>query len=209
MHARVVRLKGDPSKLDEAISNWTKQILPLVKKQTGFAGTSLMGNRKTGDGMTVTYWETEQAMKDARGQIRPEALKILERTGGQIVEEDECEVAVQARFLPPQSGVFVRVTTVEGDPAKVTEGISSYKTQVVPTVEKQPGARAAILLVNRKAGKSFSGTIWNTETDLRNSEAAVSGLRQEVAQKIGARTPKVEAFEIFYTEILAPVRTSR
>ncbi len=201
MYSRVIRLKGDPGKVDEAISRWTQHILPLIKKQKGFAGVSFMGNRKTGEGFSVSYWETEQALKDARAQVRPEAEKVLSGTGGRIVEEDECEVAVQERFQPPKSGTWVRVTTVEGDPAKVNEGISSYKTRVVPTIKKQPGGRAAILLVNRKAGKSFSGTVWDTEKDLQNSEAAVSGLRQEVAQQIGARTPKVEVFEVYYTEI--------
>jgi hypothetical protein len=97
------------------------------------------------------------------------------------------------------------VTTLEGDPAKVNEGISSYKSRVVPTIKQQSGGRAAILLVNRKAGKSFSGTIWDTEKDLQNSEAAVSGLRREVAQQVGAKGPKVEIFEVYYTEIPAAV----
>lgn len=209
MHSRVVRLKGDPANTDEAVKQWTQQILPLIRKQKGFAGISLVGNRKTGDGLSVSYWETEQAMKDARTQVRPSAEKTLTSTGGRIVEEDECEVAVQVRFQPPKSGTWVRVTTVEADPAKVDQGISEYKTKVVPFVEKLPGGRAAILLVNRKTGRSFSGTIWNTEKDLQNSETAVSDLRREVAEKISASSPKVEAFEIFYTQILAPVLTHR
>ncbi len=201
MFSRVVRLKGDPSTVDKRISQWTQRILPLIKKQKGFAGVSYIGNRKTGDGFSVTYWDTEQAMKDARGQIRPQAEKILSEAGGSIVEDDECEVAVQERFQPPKTGTWVRVTTVEGDPAKVNEGISSYKSRVVPTIKQQRGARAAILLVNRQAGKSFSGSVWDTEKDLQNSEAAVSGIRQEVAQQVGARSPKVEVFEVYYTEI--------
>jgi heme-degrading monooxygenase HmoA len=205
LFSRVVRLKGDPSTVDKRTSQWTQQILPLIKKQKGFAGVSYMGNRKTGDGFSVSYWETEQAMKDSRGQIRPQAEKILSEVGGSIVEDDECEVAVQERFQPPKVGTWVRVTTLQGDPAKVNEGISSYKSRVVPTIKQQPGGRAAILLVNRAAGKSFSGTIWDTEKDLQTSEAAVSGIRQEVAQKVGAKSPRVEVFEVLYTEIPAAV----
>jgi heme-degrading monooxygenase HmoA len=209
MYGRVVRLKGDPTKTDEAVRTWTQQTLPLIKKQKGFAGVSLMGNRKTGDALSVTYWETEQAMKDARPQIRPTAEKVLGQVGGRIIEEDECEVAVQARFEPPKSGVWARVTTIEGDPAKTNQGISDYKARVVPVIQKQPGGRAAVLLVNRKAGKSFSGTLWSTEKDLQNSEAVVSSLRREVAEKAGAKNPKVEVFEVFHTEILAPALTRR
>jgi heme-degrading monooxygenase HmoA len=209
MYGRVVRLKGDPAKTDESVKAWTQQTLPLIKKQKGFAGVSLMGNRKTGDALSVTYWETEQAMKDARPQIRPTAEKVLGQVGGRIIEEDECEVAVQARFEPPKSGVWARVTTIEGDPAKVDQGISDYKARVVPVIQKQSGGRAAVLLVNRKAGRSFSGTLWNTEKDLQNSEAAVSSLRRDVAEKAGAKNPKVEVFEVLHTEILAPALTRR
>ncbi len=209
MFSRVVRLKGEASRTEEAGKLWTQSVLPLIKKQKGYAGVALLTNRKTGDGFAVTYWETEQAMKESRGQIRPEAQPIMASVGTSIVEDNECEVAVQERFQPPKANVWVRVTTVEGDPAKVDEGIASYKKSVVPTVQKQPGARAAILLVDRKAGKSFSGTIWDTEKDLQSSEAAVTGLRKEIAEKIGAKSPRVEVFEVVFTEILTPTPVRR
>jgi heme-degrading monooxygenase HmoA len=204
MFSRVVRLKGDASKTDEALKLWTQSVLPLIKKQKGYAGVSMLTNRKTGDGLSVSYWETEQAMKESRGNIRPEAQRIMASTGGSIVEDNECEVAVMERFKQPKTNVWVRLTTLEADPSKVEQGIADYKSSVVPTVQKQAGARAAILLVDRKAGKSFSGTLWDTEKDLQNSEAAVGGLRKEIAEKIGAKGPKVEVFEIAFTEILTP-----
>src|SRR3989442_9744642 len=176
-----------------------------IKRHKVFAGVSLMRNRKTGEGLSVAYWETEQDMKDARAKVRPEADKVMQPAGRSITEENECEVAVQERFKPPKSGTWVRVTTIDGDPARVNEAVSDYKTKAVPTVKKQPGARAAILLVDRKAGRSFSGTIWDTEKDLQNSEAAVAGIRKDIASKVGPRAPKVEVFEILYTEIPAAV----
>jgi len=209
MFSRVVRLKGDASKTDEAIKLWTQSIQPLIKKQKGYAGVSLLTNRKTGDGLSVSYWETEQAMKESRGQIRPEAQKAMASVGGAIVDENECEVAVMERFQPPKANVWVRLTTLEGDPSKVDIGIADYKSSAVPAVQKQPGARAAILLVDRKAGKSFSGTLWDTEKDLQNSEAAIGGLRKEIADKVGAKSPKVEVFEVAFTEILTPAAVRR
>jgi heme-degrading monooxygenase HmoA len=207
MYGRVLRFKGDPAKSDEAIKQWTEQILPLIKKQKGFVGVSLMANRKTGDGLSVTYWETEQAMKDARAQVRPQADKIIGTTGRRIAEENECEVAVQERFKPPKSGTWSRVTTIEGDPAKIDDGIADYKARVVPAIQRLSGARAAVLLVDRNAGKSFSGTIWDSEKDLQTSEAAVAGMRQDFAKKAGSKGPTVEVFEIVYTEIPAAVVT--
>src|SRR5690348_6659498 len=204
MFSRVVRLKGEANRTDEALKLWKESILPVIKKQKGYAGVSLLTNRKTGNGLAVSYWETEQAMKESRPNIRPEAEQTMATAGGTIVDENECEVAVMERFQPPKANVWVRLTTVEADPSKVDTGIADYKSAVVPAVQKQPGARAAILLVDRKAGKSFSGTLWDSEKDLQNSEAAIAGLRKEIADKVGATGPKVEVFEVAFTEILTP-----
>ena len=203
-HARLVRLKNDPANTDAAIKRWTNELFPLIKKQDGFRGASLVGNRKTGDGFAVTYWDSERAMQNARAQVRPQAQTILDSTGGKIVDEDECEVAVHERIQPAKAGVFVRVTTVEGDPAKAADGIVHYKEKIVPVIRAQAGARTALLFVNRKSGRSFSATGWDTEQDLQKSEPAVTALRDEVIKKIGGKSSKVEAFEVYFTEILAP-----
>jgi len=203
-HARVVRLKNDPANVDAGIKRWTNEILPLLKKQEGFRGASLVGNRKTGDGLSVTYWESERAMQNARPQVRPQAEKVLGSTGGQIVDEDECEVAVQERIQPAKAGVFVRVTTVEADPAKAAAGIAHFKEKVLPVIRAQAGARTALLLVNRKSGRTFSASGWDTEKDLQNSEAAVTALREQAITTVGGKSRKVEVFEVYYTEILAP-----
>jgi antibiotic biosynthesis monooxygenase len=204
-YVRVVRLKGDPNKVDEAIKQWTQGILPLLKKQPGFMGATLTGNRKTGDGLSVSYWESETAMKTARGQVRPEALRVLDMTGGTIVEEDECEVAVLRRFKPAKSGVWARVTTVHGDPIHVSEAVSTFMQNIVPLIEKQPGVRTALFFVNRQTGKTFGGSVYDTEMDLQTSEAGISGLRAETIKKLGGKDAKTEVFEIYATEILAPV----
>ncbi len=204
-YVRVVRLKGDPNKVDEAIKQWTQGILPLLKKQPGFTGATLTGNRKTGDALSVSYWESETTMRTARGQVRPEALRILGMTGGNIVEEDECEVAVLKRFKSAKSGVWARMTTVHGDPTHVSDAVSNFMQNIVPVIEKQPGVRTAFFFVNRQTGRAFGGSVWDTEMDLQKSEASISGLRAETIQKLGGKDAKIEVFEIYATEILAPV----
>ena len=206
-HARLVRLKNDPANTDAAIKRWTNEIFPLLKKQDGFRGASLVGNRKTGDGFSVTYWDSERAMQNARPQVRPQAETILNSTGGKIVDEDECEVAVQERIQPAKAGTFVRVTTVEADPAKAADGIAHYKEKVVPVIRAQAGVRTALLFVNRKSGRTFSASGWDSEPDLQKSEPAVTALRDEAIKKFGGKSSKREAFEVYFTEILtlAPV----
>lgn len=208
-YCRVVRTKGDPSKVDQAIRLWTQEILPVIKKQKGFGGATLVGNRKTGEALTVAYWDSEAAMKEAKGEVRPEALKTLAKTGGSIVQDDECEVAVLERFQPPKSGVWVRMTTVQGDPAQQPQAVSNFRERIVPVIKKQSGARTAYFFFNRQTGKTFAGSVWDTQQDLQKSEASISELRADAINKFGGRDAKTEALEMYYTEILTPAALVR
>lgn len=208
-YARVVRLKGDPNRVSETITVWTQHILPLLKKQPGFTGVTLVGNRKTGDALTVSYWETEATMKEARGQVRPQALKVYGEIGASIVEDDECEVALLERFKPPMSGVYARLTTVHGDPAHVSEAVNNFKEKLVPVIASHSGSRTAFFFVNRQSGMALAGSVWDTEYDLQTSETSISAFRTEAIKKFAGRDAKTEAFEIYFTEILTPVASVR
>src|SRR6266850_3803530 len=175
-YARVVRLKGDPNRVNETTTVWTQHILPLLKKQRGFSGVTFVGNRKTGDALTVSYWETEASMKEARGQVRPLALKVFGQIGASIVEDDECEVALLERFKPPLAGAWARVTTVHGDPAHASQAIDDFKAKIVPVIATQSGARTALFYINRQSGLAVTGSVWDTEYDLQKSETAISSL---------------------------------
>jgi len=200
---RVVRLRNDPRRVDEGIKLWTKEILPLLKKQKGFSGATLTGNRRSGNGLSVTYWQSETAMKEAHGHVRPEALTVLEKTEASIAEDDECEVALLERFNTARSGVWARITTLQGDTAQTDRAIANFRQHIVPSMKKQWGARTALYFVNRQTGKTFAGSVWDTEQDLHRSEA-IAELRDGAVTQFGGHDPRTEAFEIYFTEILTP-----
>lgn len=200
----VVRTKVDPGKVDETIRLWTKEILPILKQQKGFGGATLIGNRKIGTSVSVSYWESERAMKDARGQVRPEALKTLAKTGGSILGDDECEVAFLERFQPPKAGGWARLTTVQGDPAQLSPAVSNFKEKIVPSVRLQSGARTAYFFANRQTGKTFAGSVWDTLQDLQKSEASISELRAEAINRFGGKEAKTEAMEVYLIEVRVP-----
>jgi len=183
--------------------------LPVIKQQPGFTGATLVGNRTTGESLGVSYFETEKAMIDARDPVRLEAMKVMDATGTRIVEEDTCEVAVSERMKPAKTGAFVRVTTVEADPAHLAEGIAYLQEKIMPSLRTQPGVRGAFSFVNRESGKSFTGSWWDSQADLDNSESAIRDLRAEAIKKLGGEGTRTEAFEVYYTEILTPAVAGR
>ncbi|TMC27096.1 MAG: hypothetical protein E6I84_09470 [Chloroflexi bacterium] len=203
-YCHVVRTKVASNKVDEMIGLWTREIVPLLKKQKGFGGVTLIGNRKIGASVSVSYWESESAMRDARSRVRPEAAATLGKTGGSIIEDDECEVAFLERFQPPKAGGWARLTTVQGDPAQLSQAVSNFKEKIVPSVRSQPGARTAYFFANRQTGKTFAGSVWNTQQDLQKSEASISALRAEAVNRFGGREAKTEAMEMYFIEIPTP-----
>jgi heme-degrading monooxygenase HmoA len=203
-YCHVVRTKVAPSKVDEMIRLWTKEILPTLKKQRGFGGATLIGNRKIGSSVSVSYWESESALRDARGQNRSATAATLGKTEGSIIEDDECDVAFLERFQPAQAGGWVRLTTVQGNPAQLSQAASNFKEKIVPSIKRQPGARTAYFFGNRQSGKTFAGSVWDTQQDLQKSEASISELRAEAVNRFGGREAKTEAMEMYCIEVLAP-----
>src|SRR5437660_2343273 len=106
MYCRVIRVRANPAQTDEASKLWEHEILPTIKQQSGFAGVTHIGNRETGETLSVTYWETEQNMQAAKDQVRPVAMKVLATTGSSIVDDTECTVEVMERFQPAKAGVW-------------------------------------------------------------------------------------------------------
>jgi heme-degrading monooxygenase HmoA len=201
----VVRTKVAPSKVDDMISHWTREILPALKTQQGFGGVTLIGNRKIGSSVSVSYWESEHAMQKARGQLRAATATTLSKTEGSIIEDDECSVAFLERFQPPIAGGWVRLTTVQGNPAQLSQAVSNFKEKIVPAIRHQPGARTAYFFANRQTGKTFAGSVWNTQQDLQKSESSISELRAEAVNRFGGREAKTEAMEMYFIELRAPV----
>jgi heme-degrading monooxygenase HmoA len=76
MHARVTRLEGSPDRVDTGIKMINEQIIPEAKKISGFAGGYWCIDRSTGKGVSLTLWESEEAMKaseDRAAQMRKDA----------------------------------------------------------------------------------------------------------------------------------------
>lgn len=209
MHCRVVRSKLDPNRIEESVKKWEEILLTTIKKQPGFAGHTAIVNRKTGDAITVTYWDSEKALQDSQTKLLPIAQKYMQSVGAELVEQTECEVAVLERIQPLKVGAATRTTTLQADPSKVDEGIAAFKEKVVPVIKQQQGSRTAFFFVDRKSGKVFAGSSWDSQKELEKSEEKITSLREETVKKTGGTNPKVEAFEIVSAEVLATAPTRR
>lgn len=60
MYARVTSAEIFKEKIDQFIAIYEECVVPAAKKQKGFKGIHLMVDRETGNGMAISYWESEE-----------------------------------------------------------------------------------------------------------------------------------------------------
>jgi heme-degrading monooxygenase HmoA len=96
MFARVTSLGGAPDRADQGISNFREQVLPAARQLAGFKGAYLMMDRDTGDALSVTIWESEEAMQaseEAASRLRAGAAQEVGATVEPTVRRYEVVVS--------------------------------------------------------------------------------------------------------------------
>jgi len=59
MYTRLTIFRLKINRIDEAIELYRESVLPAAKTQKGFSHAYLLTDRKTGDGISMTFWETQ------------------------------------------------------------------------------------------------------------------------------------------------------
>jgi heme-degrading monooxygenase HmoA len=204
MFIRGTRVQTPTDKIDAAIANFQKQVIPNASKAPGYAGAALLLDRKTGSGIGVTYWETAKAMSEAEQvgiKTRIDAAKNV--PGTQIINVERYEVVIMDRAQTPKSGTFARQNTLSGDPDKIDAATVFVRNKVLPVLKALKGYRATLMGVDRQTGRSVVSTVWDSLADLQASEDKIAGLRKEAGQTAGAKDVQVEVFESAVVELTA------
>jgi len=207
MYARVLRLKGSAEKIDSGIENYKSQVAPALRDQDGYAGARLLVDRDSGASLSITFWKDEEASRKSFEALTHLRTDAASRFGADTPETKVYEAAVQQRPRPTEAGNWVRLTTLNGDAAKVDDGIRHFESQVIPEMSKLQGFRGAVLFVDRVTGDGMAATIWDSKSDLDGSSSPAGPIRSAASEVMGAKDPRVENFEVAFAELLTPVRS--
>jgi heme-degrading monooxygenase HmoA len=101
--ARVTRLKGSPDRIDEGIRHARETILPRARELDGWRGVLFLVDRGTGDGIIVTFWESEAALRASEEAANKLRQETAEAGGETIVDVDRYEVVLVE--LPVHAGI--------------------------------------------------------------------------------------------------------
>ena len=94
MFARVSTLRGAPEHIDDGIRQVREDVLPSVEQMDGFQGAYLLVDRQNGTSISITLWESEEAMRaseEAANQLRSDAAGAA---SAEIASVERCEVVL-------------------------------------------------------------------------------------------------------------------
>ena len=60
MFARLTIFRISPDRIDEGTKRYKESVLPAAREQKGYRGANVMVDRKTGNAVTITLWESEE-----------------------------------------------------------------------------------------------------------------------------------------------------
>jgi heme-degrading monooxygenase HmoA len=63
MHARTGRISFSPDNADDVLSHVRESVVPKYEQSEGFKGFTLLLDRANGEGIGISFWESEDAMR--------------------------------------------------------------------------------------------------------------------------------------------------
>jgi heme-degrading monooxygenase HmoA len=69
MHARLTRFEGSAERIDDAVRQTDDVWLPMLRGIDGFRGLTTLADRSTGTVVSITCWESADAMRASEEQL--------------------------------------------------------------------------------------------------------------------------------------------
>ena len=91
--------------------------------------------------------------------------------------------------------MYARSTSIQGDPARIDEGIRYVREEVMPAVTGMDGCIGMSMLVNRETGRGIVTSSWMSEDEMRATGGQVTALRTRGGEIMGG-DPEVTEWEI-------------
>ena len=92
--------------------------------------------------------------------------------------------------------MHARMSTLEGSPDEMDEGLREVKEHVLPQLQLQDGFKGFIALGNRQSGELIGITFWESEQAMQESEEVGDRTRSETTKATGDMIADVERYEV-------------
>ena len=97
--------------------------------------------------------------------------------------------------------MYARISTLEGSPEHIDEGLRQVRDNGLPQLNQQEGFKGMVALADRETGKTIGITFWESEEALKASEEAGEKVREDAAEAMSETIAGVERYEVGLFEV--------
>jgi quinol monooxygenase YgiN len=203
MYARSTTMRIAPGAVDELVAVVREEILPLVTRQEGCIGLSLLVDRSTGRCITTSAWQTAEAMQRSAERVRESRDRAALRFGA-AAEVQQWEIAVVHRAHRAAEGACARVAWVRTDRADLDRVVGAYRDSLMPWWEETPGFCSNSLMVDRRSGRCASAVVFESREAMGRTRDTFTTLREEFAQRMHLQIDEVAEFDVALAHLRVP-----
>lgn len=201
MYARVASFEGrDSSLTDQLIQRVQDQGPSSVPDAKGFLG---LFDRERGTSLGITFFDSEEAIRNSAQAFEDMARDFPSEMRGRRTAVDVYEVTIFEGDA--ERAKAARVSSFEGSPDGIDEGISKMKSETLPQVRKLKGNVGTVSLVDRASGRGTIITLWESADALAKSDQDADQLREQAAKGAGQSIAGVDRYEVAVAQQLSAV----
>jgi len=204
MYARVAAFENRDMSLADELIGTVRERARSGQDVLDARRVLMLIDRDAGTALGITFFESEDAIRQAEAGFDRMSDELPEEMRGRRTSLDVYEVAIED---VGEGARTARVSSLEGPPDKIDEGIHFIKEQILPEARDLIGWRGVIALVDRAAGRTKTITLWDSDRSLRASEERANQLRSEAAEAMGETVTGVDRYVVAVHEVLAAATT--
>lgn len=201
--ARIVSMLLQPESIELAFDHFRDVSAPLVRVQIGSLGIIGAGNRETGFGCAISFWDTPQSLE--RSNAEP---KVVEAMGGYakwMAGPFRVESHTVVSGEPPEPdadnirGTWLRTTSVlAASPQQLDELLAVYAERLAGARSSSPACIGAFLLSSHIGTRILAVEHWTSQTALNAWDVAAKSDDQRLFRAGNVPEPPVrDRLEVF------------
>jgi heme-degrading monooxygenase HmoA len=89
MYARLTKMQVRLERVEQSIKIFNESVLPAAKQQKGYRGLFLFMNKKTGEGTTLSFWNSEKdcLASEENHYYQEQLIKVMNFLTSPLVRE--------------------------------------------------------------------------------------------------------------------------
>lgn len=168
MHAQLVPMQFKAGQIDNFLSVYNEQVIPIYAEASGFKCDFVVSDAATDNGFMLSLWDSENALTTMQSASRDPIASHLAPFLRELPQAEDLSVMVNAGH---QTGaVFARVITLPVPEKHIAAARTVYEQEYLPLLQQQPGFLGVMWLVNTERGTGWGISYWESHAQMQAAD---------------------------------------